>query len=134
MRIHNRRDELVCLESSDLRPGSGSSFVGNANGEVINDSGNVALAYHRGVNLISPLVVIRPRREYDHYIELGEFAGQARRLQVGIRAFKCSEFFGPGDAEPHFDYTVNSYRLEGDQAIPAEPIVRDDPPRANNPG
>lgn len=131
--LHNRTDELVCLESNDLRPGAGSTFVGDARGEVLNNSGNQALAFHRDVNLASPLVVIRPRREYLHFVGLGEFAGQARQLQVGIRAFKCSELFGPGDAAPHFNYVVYTYRLEGHQAIPVEPFVRDGPPPADNP-
>ena len=132
--LHNRTDELVCLESGDLRPGGGSTFVGDARGEVLNGSGNPALAFYRDVNLASPLVVIRPRREYLHFVELGELAGQARQLQVGIRAFKCSELFGPGAAEPNFNYVVHSYRLEDHQAIPAEPFVRDEPPPPDNPG
>lgn len=133
--IFNREPFPVCFSSADLLPGLGMTFVRDLSGQILNGSVNTALEEYRGINLASPLVVLRPGRSHPELMNLAEYrpASTPLLLQIGIQAFRCSDLFDGGEAGIHSTVIQKVVRFAGGR-ITDEPDMRfeigEEPPPA----
>jgi hypothetical protein len=131
----NRESFPVCFSSADLLPGLGMTFVRDPSGQILNGSVNTALEEYRGINLASPLVVLRPGRAHPELMNLAEYrpGSTPLLLQIGIQAFRCSDLFDGAEAAIHSTVIQKVVRFAGGR-ITNEPDMRfeigEEPPPA----
>lgn len=97
--FRNGESYPICFSSNDLLPGFGTTLVRDMNGTLLSGDINQALEDFRGVNLASPITALRPGQTHHDQVNLEQVRETSLpiTLQIGVRAFRCSELFDGGN-------------------------------------
>jgi hypothetical protein len=100
--LRNEESFPVCFSSDDLLPGSGTTFVRDSAGRLLNGQINQALEGFRGVNVAGPVTVLRPGQSHHELLDLEQDRpdqGTPVILQIGFSAFRCRDLFAGGNID-----------------------------------
>jgi hypothetical protein len=123
--IQNDETFPVCFSSNDILPGSETTVIRDSRGQILSGSRNEALEEFRGINLASPVVVLRPGRSHSELLDLEEYNISLNSivLQIGFAGYRCSNLFNDTTSAVQQTYYQKVFRVAGNR-ISDEPRLR----------
>lgn len=117
--IINNESFPVCFSSNDLELIEGSTFIRSLDGTILNGHGAGVLEDLRGINVASPVGVLRPGKERQESIDLDEFSPdrQALYVQIQLHLFRCSDLFDDAIQEVRQTLVEKTFRIAGGRMV-----------------